>query len=448
MEKKQGINVLSLFDGMGCGWIALKELGIKINNAYASEIDKFAIAQTTYNFPDVVHLGSVTDVDVSKLEPIDLLIGGSPCFGVGTMVLTNSGYKPIENIKVGDMVLTHMNRYRKVLDIGSKIAPIYTFKASGFVPTVCTSNHPFYARKKKREYYIADNGKRNSRLSFGESEWVEAEKLPRNYCVCSNTYNEDSENPHNLTKEEAYVIGRYIADGHTRKDVRYDTKPNGNKGHNGSRAWQLILSIGNYKVEQIKQKIKELHFSCYPHGKSVHRVVLSNKKLVEFVEKYCGIGSENKMFGDAVVKLPNDLLESVLEGYLDGDGCLIDGEYNITSVSKMLPITLQRVIDKLYKRHINVTKRIPKETKILLGRVVNQKPQYTIHFTKQKGVNEKAWRIDDKVWRNALSMTPSGTAVVYNMEVEEDNSYTANNLVVHNCQNLSFARSQERTLHD
>lgn len=76
---ERGINVLSLFDGMGCGWIALKELGIKVNHAYASEVDKFAIAQTTYNFPEVVHLGSVTDVDVSKLEPIDLLIGGSPC---------------------------------------------------------------------------------------------------------------------------------------------------------------------------------------------------------------------------------------------------------------------------------------------------------------------------------------------------------------------------------
>lgn len=78
-KRSEGMNVLSLFDGMGCGWIALKELGIKVNHAYASEIDKFAIAQTTYNFPEVVHLGSVTDVDVSKLEPIDLLIGGSPC---------------------------------------------------------------------------------------------------------------------------------------------------------------------------------------------------------------------------------------------------------------------------------------------------------------------------------------------------------------------------------
>ena len=73
------MNVLSLFDGMSGGRIALKELGVTPNIYYASEIDKHAIAQTHLNFPDVVQLGSVTEVDVSKLEPIDLLIGGSPC---------------------------------------------------------------------------------------------------------------------------------------------------------------------------------------------------------------------------------------------------------------------------------------------------------------------------------------------------------------------------------
>lgn len=73
------MNVLSLFDGMSCGRIALQELGITPNIYYASEIDKHAIAQTQLNFPDTVQLGSVTEVDVSKLEPIDLLIGGSPC---------------------------------------------------------------------------------------------------------------------------------------------------------------------------------------------------------------------------------------------------------------------------------------------------------------------------------------------------------------------------------
>lgn len=73
------MNVLSLFDGMSCGQIALTELGIIPDIYYASEIDKFAIAQTQLNFPDTIQLGSVTDVNVNELEPIDLLIGGSPC---------------------------------------------------------------------------------------------------------------------------------------------------------------------------------------------------------------------------------------------------------------------------------------------------------------------------------------------------------------------------------
>lgn len=73
------MNVLSLFDGMSCGQIALSELGMFPDKYYACEIDKFAIAQTKLNFPDTIMLGDVTKLEVSKLEKIDLLIGGSPC---------------------------------------------------------------------------------------------------------------------------------------------------------------------------------------------------------------------------------------------------------------------------------------------------------------------------------------------------------------------------------
>lgn len=73
------MNVLSLFDGMSCGQIALNELGMFPDKYYACEIDKFAIAQTKLNFPNTICLGDVTKLDVSKLEKIDLLIGGSPC---------------------------------------------------------------------------------------------------------------------------------------------------------------------------------------------------------------------------------------------------------------------------------------------------------------------------------------------------------------------------------
>lgn len=75
------MNVLSLFDGMSCGQIALRELGIKVDNYFASEIDRHAIAQTQLNFPDTTQLGSVTDVRAKDLPKIDLLIGGSLCQG-------------------------------------------------------------------------------------------------------------------------------------------------------------------------------------------------------------------------------------------------------------------------------------------------------------------------------------------------------------------------------
>lgn len=77
------MNVLSLFDGMSCGRIALERVGIKVDNYFASEIDKNAIKVSEHNYPDIVRLGDVTkwedwDIDFSK---IDLLIAGSPCQG-------------------------------------------------------------------------------------------------------------------------------------------------------------------------------------------------------------------------------------------------------------------------------------------------------------------------------------------------------------------------------
>jgi len=73
--------VLSLFDGISCGQIALKKVGIKVDKYYASEIDKDAIKITQKNFPNTLQLGDIKDVNGKDLPNIDLLIGGSPCQG-------------------------------------------------------------------------------------------------------------------------------------------------------------------------------------------------------------------------------------------------------------------------------------------------------------------------------------------------------------------------------
>jgi len=73
------MKVLSLFDGMSCGQQALERAGFKVDNYFASEIDKYAIQVTMANYPNTIQLGSVVNVDGYSLPKIDLLIGGSPC---------------------------------------------------------------------------------------------------------------------------------------------------------------------------------------------------------------------------------------------------------------------------------------------------------------------------------------------------------------------------------
>jgi len=77
------MNVLSLFDGISCGMIALQRSGIIVDNYYSSEIDKFAISISKMNYPNIIQLGDVINWKDWKIDwkSIDLLIGGSPCQG-------------------------------------------------------------------------------------------------------------------------------------------------------------------------------------------------------------------------------------------------------------------------------------------------------------------------------------------------------------------------------
>jgi DNA (cytosine-5)-methyltransferase 3A len=79
------MNVLSLFDGISCGYEAFKRANIKVDKYYASEIDKYAIQVAMKNHPDIIQLGDVRELDTTTLPKIDLLIGGSPCQNMSTL---------------------------------------------------------------------------------------------------------------------------------------------------------------------------------------------------------------------------------------------------------------------------------------------------------------------------------------------------------------------------
>ena len=77
--KNKKLNVLSLFNGMSCGYIALSELGFEINKYYVSEVDKHANKIAELIYPDSIFLGDVRKIDVAQLETIDIVLAGFPC---------------------------------------------------------------------------------------------------------------------------------------------------------------------------------------------------------------------------------------------------------------------------------------------------------------------------------------------------------------------------------
>ena len=126
---KQQLTLGSLFDGIG-GWqLAAVRAGVK--PVWSSEIEAF--------------------------PPVDIICAGSPCFAAGTMVMTKDGAKPIEQIRIGDDVITHNRTWECVTQTmmhGTK--DLYLLKAEGAEPTRVTGNHPYYVRHMKKTL-ICDN---------------------------------------------------------------------------------------------------------------------------------------------------------------------------------------------------------------------------------------------------------------------------------------------------
>lgn len=165
------MNVLSCFDGMSCGQLALNKLGVNIDNYFASEIKPHAIRVTQSNFPNTIQLGDITKVNGHSLPKIDLLLAGSPCFVANTKVLTIEGYKNIQDVVIGDLVLSHTGNWRKVLNVGGTIAPTRIIKGHGFFDIETTDEHPFYVKNVLNHYSVAPT-------------WTQAKDLDNN-TLCS-----------------------------------------------------------------------------------------------------------------------------------------------------------------------------------------------------------------------------------------------------------------------
>lgn len=382
------------------------------------EIDKYATRSycAVHDIDPSKNLGDITKVDENELPKFNCIFGGSPCFVAGTKVYTDCGYKNIEDIVCGDNVLTHIGRFMPVLRVGGEHnKEIWAIRAQGFLETYCTDYHPFYVKTAKNATPVK----------------MRLKDIEPGYYV-GHLINKQSYNKYNLSDEDCWLLGRYVADGHVRKARRIDRKD--------SYHYALIISVGKDKVDEFNNAVKERKFSMRTHTKSTYRATFTSMSLVNFIID-CGFGRSalTKRIPNFIIDLPKDKLQHFFDGYMSGDGCKVGEKYQATTISVELAMGLTDIVQKLYGVGCNIYYDERPATHVIDGRTVNQHDTYMVRFGIEN--SKHLWFSDnDFIWYPVREIYKTDRVEdVYNIEVQDDHTYTANNIACFNCQDFSVA---------
>lgn len=364
---------VSIFSGIEAATVAWHPLGWE--PLAFSEIDPFPSTVLQHHYPDIPNLGDITKIDWNPYKgQADLVVGGSPCFPAGTLILTSEHLKPIEEIKVGDMVLTHRNRWRRVTATGSKIADTIVLRGNGVSSLECTPNHPFYARTRVH---------RESGYGYEyKQEWIPATDMVGRQWLNMNAATEPLPVPAlpdgvSLTEPFLRLIGTWLSLGQSSSlpAFRFDSR-----------------SINRWVMKQFGGK--EKHIPSWVYG------------------------------------LSENLRISLLEGYFQ----------RMDSVRYAQPCSgMQLLVGmKILAAGAGYRSSILYEE----NPSIHSTGTYRIKFNTSPIDSDDF--DDDGYWGRVNEKTVGRSNVlVYNLEVEDDHSYVAAGIAVHNCQSFSVAGKRE-----
>lgn len=455
-SKKINIKVFTAFSGYDSQCMGLERL--KENFDFFdyelvgwAEIDKPAIASHNAVFPEAAdkNYGDISKVDWSKVPDFDLFTYSSPCFVKGTLVGTKRGLIPIEDVVVGDEVLTHTKTWHKVTEtmVRKYSGELLHIKGMCINEIICTPEHPFYIREKDRIKNISTGG--YNKILKEEPQWKNAKDLTVNDFLCY-VINNDSELPkwdgiykhnygHNIKTNELneklslqdfwYIVGRYIGDGWTRKTNH-----------------SIIICCTDKDIKPLTDAITNIGFNyTLTTGRTTKRVTINSVELYEFLERY-NHTALLKTIDQETINLPVELLQSFIYGYKDSDGCTInDVNINkITTISEKLAFSISQCIAKAFNTKCRIY-YIPRPEKYVIeGREVNQHNVYQVVWDNEPKKSHVVYD-ENCIWYPIRSIEKETVSDinVYNLEVEEDHSYNVYYTVVHNCQDFSICGTQK-----
>lgn len=372
-----------------------------------------------------------------RLENAPKSTGIHACFTGDSLVMTKDGHKMIEEIEVGDEVLTHKKRYKPVVStMTSKTDKVYTIYPTSAAPIQATGNHPFLV--KEMTYKRVRTPEINTKVkTFGESMWKEVSELEVGKDYVGIPINDESKIPHSSGKlpfkEKAFwwLIGRYIADGWTESHDR--------KYVNSVEERVIICCTHKHENDKndILQRLNELGFKYRVEKvRTTYKIHIQKDGLYDYLQSF-GRYAHGKHLNQDVLSLPVLYAKEFLDGYLGADGYHLvkHDRYSFKTVSKQLALDLSHLVHKAYKRHVGVGV-LPPKVETIEGRKVNSKEKYEIKFTKDVRKREQSifHAEDGYIWSRVRDVTvEEREETMYNLTVLDDSSYTVHNVAVHNC---------------
>lgn len=398
------------------------------------------------------NLGSICNFKGEDLEIVDtdsftyLLTYSFPCFTGDTLVLTDKGYKRIEDIKPGDKVLTHKNRYKKILKtMNNGEKGIWKLKGMCFDEIKCTENHKFFTREMYRKYPRYENGKRGKERHFRQPVWKECKDLTKkDYLGIAINQNKIIPEWNGINFEWTdgrkvrhknelrklmnnhsfwWLVGRYIGDGWQRTQGG------------------IIICCSKKEIREITTHLRNCNFNySISSEKTVYKLHITLKELQLFVSQF-GDKAINKRITNTIFDLPCEYIMSFLDGYISADGCVLkNGIHKISTISRELAYGVAQCVAKAYKTPYRIYRTKRKSKCVIEGRTVNQNDDYQVVWKIKKCKQDKAFYENGYIWFPISDIKNTNTIeTVYDIEVEHDHSFTANGTMAHNCQDLSVA---------